>query len=128
VGLGYLVWRQPGHTLSGGEVQRLKIVKELCRKTPIETLYILDEPTVGLHMEDVATLVRVLHRLVDAGHTVIVIEHHSHVLAACDWLVELGPGGGPQGGRVLAAGWIDEVARLDTPTAPFLRVVLETSP
>jgi excinuclease ABC subunit A len=127
VGLGYLVWRQPGHTLSGGEVQRLKIVKELCRRTTSETLYILDEPTVGLHMEDVANLVGVLHRLVDAGHTVVVIEHHSHVLAACDWLVELGPGGGPQGGRVIAIGRADEVAKLDTPTAPYLRAVLEAS-
>jgi excinuclease ABC subunit A len=125
VGLGYLVWRQPGHTLSGGEVQRLKIVKELCRRTQSESLYILDEPTVGLHMEDVVTLVGVLHHLVDAGHTMVVIEHHAHVLAACDWLVELGPGGGPQGGRVVAAGRTDEVAQLDTPTAPYLRMVLE---
>jgi excinuclease ABC subunit A len=125
VGLGYLVWRQPGHTLSGGEVQRLKIVKELCRRTQSATFYILDEPTVGLHMEDVANLVGVLHRLVDAGHTVAVIEHHAHVLAACDWLVELGPGGGPQGGRVVAAGKTDEIAMLDTPTAPYLRTVLE---
>ncbi len=125
VGLGYLVWRQPGHTLSGGEVQRLKIVKELCRRTLAETLYILDEPTVGLHMEDVATLVGVLHCLVDAGHTVAVIEHHSHVLAACDWLVELGPGGGPRGGKLIAAGRTEEVAGLDTPTAPYLRAVLE---
>jgi excinuclease ABC subunit A len=67
----------------------------------------------------------VLYRLVDAGQTVVVIEHHSHVLAACDWLVELGPGGGPQGGRVIASGTADEVAKLDTPTAPYLRTVLE---
>jgi excinuclease ABC subunit A len=125
VGLGYLVWRQPAHSLSGGEAQRLKIAKELCRRTPTETLYILDEPTVGQHMEDVAKVVQVLHRLVEAGHTVIVIEHHLHVLAACDWLIELGPGGGPQGGLVVAAGRPEELARASTPTARYLREILE---
>jgi excinuclease ABC subunit A len=124
VGLGYLVWRQPAYTLSGGEAQRLRIVKELCRKTTTETLYILDEPTLGQHMEDVARLVQVLHRLVDAGHTVILIEHHPHVLAACDWLVELGPKGGPDGGTVVASGTPEEVAILNTPTAPCLRQAL----
>jgi excinuclease ABC subunit A len=125
VGLGYLVLRQPGYALSGGEAQRLKIVKELCRKTSSETLYILDEPTVGQHLEDVSRLVDVLHRLVDRGHTVCVIEHHPHLLAACDWLVELGPGGGPDGGHIIAAGTPETVARGDTPTAPYLRAVLE---
>jgi excinuclease ABC subunit A len=125
VGLGYLVWRQPAYALSGGEAQRLKIAKELCRKTSPETLYILDEPTVGQHMEDVVRLVRVLHRLVDAGHTVVLVEHHPHVLAACDWLVELGPGGGPDGGRVVAAGTPKAVAASNTRTAPYLREVLE---
>jgi excinuclease ABC subunit A len=126
VGLGYLVWRQPAYTLSGGETQRLKIVKELCRRSTRETLYVLDEPTVGQHMEDVTRLVKVLHHLVDAGHTVVLVEHHSHVLAACDWLIELGPGGGPDGGRVVAAGTPREVARSNTPSAAYLREVLET--
>ena len=125
VGLGYLVWRQPGYTLSGGEAQRLKIAKELCRKTSSHTLYILDEPTVGLHMDDVARLVGVLRRLVDAGHSVFLIEHHTHVLAACDWLVEFGPGGGPDGGRVIASGTPGDVALTSTPTAPYIRQLLE---
>jgi excinuclease ABC subunit A len=128
VGLGYLVWRQPAHTLSGGEAQRLRIVKELCRRAPPKTLYILDEPTVGQHMEDVARLVRVLQRLVDDGHTAVVVEHHAHVLAACDWLIELGPGGGPAGGSIVAAGRPEDVTMADTPTAPYLREVLETLP
>jgi excinuclease ABC subunit A len=125
VGLGYLVLRQPGYALSGGEAQRLKIARELCRTALQETLYILDEPTLGQHLEDVARLVGVLFRLVDAGHTVLVVEHHPHLLAACDWLVELGPGGGPDGGRVIAAGAPETVAAGDTPTAPYLREVLE---
>jgi excinuclease ABC subunit A len=125
VGLGYLVWDQPAYTLSGGEVQRLRIAKELYRKTKAKTLYILDEPTVGLHMEDVARLVDVLNQLVDAGHTVAVIEHHPHLLAKCDWLVELGPGGGPAGGHIIATGSPETVARMATPTAPYLRALLE---
>jgi excinuclease ABC subunit A len=125
VGLGYLVLRQPGYALSGGEAQRLKIARELCRTVRTETLYILDEPTVGQHLEDVARLIGVLHRLVDQGHTVVVIEHHPHLLAACDWLIELGPGGGPEGGRVVASGTPEAVAGAGTPTAPYLREVLE---
>lgn len=125
VGLGYLVWRQPAYALSGGEAQRLKIARELCRRTPAETLYILDEPTVGQHMTDVVCLVGVLRRLVAAGHSVVVIEHSPLVLVACDWLIELGPGGGPHGGWVIAAGTPEEVAQGDTPTAPYLREALE---
>ncbi len=125
VGLGYLVLNQPGHTLSGGESQRLRIAKELSKKTANETLYILDEPTVGQHMEDTARLVEVLQRLVDHGHSVIVIEHHPHLLSACDWLIELGPQGGPRGGRVIAQGTPEAVAEGDTPTAPYLKKVLE---
>jgi len=120
VGLGYLVWRQPGFSLSGGEAQRLKIVKELCRKSFTETLYILDEPTVGQHMEDISRLIQVLQRLVNAGHSVIVIEHNAHVLAACEWLVELGPTGGPGGGYIIACCPPEELAMMDTPTAPYL--------
>jgi excinuclease ABC subunit A len=128
VGLGYLVWNQPAYTLSGGEVQRLKIAKELHKRTKTPTLYILDEPTVGLHMEDVARLVGVLHQLVEAGHTVVVVEHHPHLLANCDWLIELGPGGGPEGGEVIATGTPEDVMQMDTPTAPYLREVLEARP
>jgi excinuclease ABC subunit A len=124
VGLGYLVLRQPGYALSGGEAQRLKIAAELARKSPSETLYILDEPTVGQHLEDVGRLVGVLQVLVEGGGSVFVIEHHPHLLAACDWLVELGPGGGPRGGRLIASGTPGEVARMDTPSALYLRQVL----
>ena len=127
VGLGYLVWKQPSYTLSGGEVQRLKIAKELIKKTHQETLYILDEPTVGLHLEDVARLVRVLDRLVDAGHSVLAVEHHPHLLAACDWLIELGPVGGPEGGHIIATGTPEDLAQMDTPTAPFLNELLESA-
>jgi excinuclease ABC subunit A len=125
VGLGYLALRQPRFALSGGEVQRLKIVKELCRKTSKDTLYILDEPTLGQHLEDVERLMSVLHRLVEEGHTVVVVEHHPHVLAACDWLIELGPGGGPDGGRIIATGSPESIAQGSTPTAPYLKEVVE---
>ena len=120
VGLGYLVWNQRSYTLSGGEVQRLKIAKELQKKTKESTLYILDEPSVGLHMEDVTQLITVLNKLVDAGHTVIVVEHHPHILATCDWIIELGPGGGPNGGRIIATGTPEVVATTETTTAPYL--------
>jgi excinuclease ABC subunit A len=125
VGLGYLVWKQPIYTLSGGEVQRLKIAKELIKKTTPNTLYIFDEPTVGLHLQDVFRLVEVINHLVSAGHTVIAIEHHLHLLAACDWLIELGPAGGPGGGRVIATGRPEDVACCQTPTAPYLQALLE---
>jgi len=133
VGLGYLVLRQPGYALSGGEAQRLKIARELARKSAAGALYLLDEPTVGLHLEDVLRLIGVLEKLVapvsagGGGASVILIEHHPHVLAACDWLVELGPGGGPHGGRVIAAGVPSELAAGSTPIAPYLRQALEAA-
>lgn len=127
VGLGYLSLYQPGFTLSGGEAQRLKIARELGRKTRQEALYILDEPTVGQHLADVQHLVAALQSLVDSGASVMVVEHHPHLLAACDWLVELGPGGGPQGGRVVASGSPYAVARGGTPIAPYLKDVLESN-
>ncbi len=124
VGLGYLVLRQPAYSLSGGEAQRLKIAKQLCRKSAPQTLFILDEPTVGQHLEDVDRLVSVLHHLVEAGNTVAVVEHHPHLLAACDWLIELGPGGGLDGGSLVAAGPPEILAAGDTPIAPYLREIL----
>jgi excinuclease ABC subunit A len=127
VGLGYLVLRQHGYSLSGGEAQRLKIVRELSKATKPSTLYILDEPTVGQHLEDVSCLVEVLHRLVEDNHSVVVIEHHPHLLASCDWLIELGPGGGPEGGKVIATGTPETLASGDTPISPYLQAVLEAS-
>ncbi len=139
VGLGYLVMRQPGYALSGGEVQRLKIAQELLRKSTSHGLYILDEPTVGQHLEDVQRLVGVLQKLVEAGseekpgqegrgfNSVYVVEHHPHLLAACDWLLELGPGGGPDGGTVIASGPPESLAVGQTPIAPYLREVLEAA-
>jgi excinuclease ABC subunit A len=125
VGLGYLVLQQPRYTLSGGEAQRMKIAKELCKKAKDHTLYILDEPTVGQHLEDVERLIGILQRLVDAGNTVIVVEHHPNVLAACDWLIELGPVGGPEGGLVVASDTPENVSNGKTPTAKYLKDVLE---
>jgi len=124
VGLGYLVLRQPGHALSGGEAQRLKIASEMMRTNSSDTLYLLDEPSGGQHLEDVQRLVGVLKRLVDQGGTVFVVEHHPHMLAACDWLVELGPVGGPEGGYIIASGTPEALAAGHTPTAPYLREVL----
>ena len=126
VGLGYLALRQPRIHLSGGECQRLKIANEFCRKkAKTSTLYILDEPTVGLHLQDVSQLLKILHRLVDEGNTVVVIEHHPHVLAACDWIIEIGPVGGPEGGFIIANGTPIEVAKGDTPTAQYLKPLME---
>ncbi|MFW9818189.1 MAG: hypothetical protein ACFFE5_01160, partial [Candidatus Thorarchaeota archaeon] len=125
VGLGYLHLNQPAYTLSGGEAQRLKIIKELSKKSSKKTLYILDEPTIGQHLEDISNLIDVLQLLVDNGHTVLIIEHHPHVLASCDWIIELGPGAGPKGGRVISQGPPEEVAKKDTPTATYLKKVLE---
>ncbi|MCX8096163.1 MAG: excinuclease ABC subunit UvrA [Spirochaetes bacterium] len=111
VGLGYIKLGQPATTLSGGEAQRVKIVEELSKKFSEHTLYILDEPTIGLHFEDVKKLINSLQRLVDKGHTVLVIEHNLHFIKCADYIIDLGPEGGERGGRIVATGTPEQVAR-----------------
>ena len=125
VGLGYVRLGQPATTLSGGEAQRVKLAAELRKRATGQTVYILDEPTTGLHFEDVRRLLSVLHRLVDKGNTVIVIEHDLDVVKTADWIVDLGPEGGSGGGRVVAEGAPEDVARVGASyTGKFLRSLL----
>jgi excinuclease ABC subunit A len=126
VGLDYMRLGQPATTLSGGEAQRVKLAAELCKVATGRTLYILDEPTTGLHFADIEKLLDVLQRLVDSGNTVVVIEHNLDVIKQADWLVDLGPEGGEAGGEVIAVGTPEDVAGVpESYTGQFLRPLLE---
>ena len=127
VGLGYINLGQSATTLSGGEAQRIKLATELSRRATGDTLYILDEPTTGLHFEDIRKLLEVLNRLVDAGNTVVVIEHNLDVIKTADWIIDLGPEGGEGGGKIIVTGTPEEVAKYhkESHTAKYLREVLK---
>jgi excinuclease ABC subunit A len=129
VGLGYIRLGQPATTLSGGEAQRVKLATELSRRSTGKTLYILDEPTTGLSFSDIACLLEVLQRLVDAGNTVVIIEHHLDIIKNADYIIDLGPGAGDNGGYIIATGTPEEIARTSSsPTGQYLRNVLENRP
>jgi excinuclease ABC subunit A len=126
VGLGYIHVGQPATTLSGGEAQRVKLSKELSRRATGRTLYILDEPTTGLHFADVEKLLEVLHALVEQGNTVLVIEHNLEVIKTADWLIDLGPEGGDAGGAVVATGTPEDIAAVAASyTGRYLRPYLK---
>lgn len=126
VGLGYIRLGQPATTFSGGEAQRIKLATELARRSTGKTLYILDEPTTGLHTDDVKRLLGILGRLVDGGNSMIIIEHNLHVIKSADWVIDMGPEGGIKGGMVCAEGTPEEIAkRADTPTGKYLRQMLD---
>jgi len=129
VGLGYIKLGQSATTLSGGEAQRVKLAKELSRRATGRTLYILDEPTTGLHFDDVRKLLEVLHRLVETGNTVLVIEHNLEVIKTADWIIDLGPEGGDKGGYIVATGTPEDVAASSTSyTGEYLRPYLKPQP
>ena len=128
VGLGYVKLGQPSTTLSGGEAQRVKLAAELSKIATGRTLYILDEPTTGLHFADIEKLLEVLQRLADAGNTVVVIEHNLDVIKQADWIIDLGPEGGDEGGEVLAVGTPEQIAGIETShTGRYLREVLPST-
>lgn len=126
VGLGYVRLGQSAPTLSGGEAQRVKLATELARRPTGHTFYVMDEPTTGLHFEDVNRLLSVLHRLVDQGNTVLVIEHNLDVIKTADWLIDLGPEGGRRGGEIVGEGTPEQIAKLSTPTGEVLRGLLQS--
>src|SRR5690606_4001118 len=129
VGLSYIRLGQPATTLSGGEAQRIKLSKELSRRATGNTLYILDEPTTGLHFEDVRKLLDVLHALVEQGNTVVVIEHNLDVIKTADWIIDLGPGGGVKGGEIVAEGTPEQVAATERSfTGHYLKPMLARAP
>ena len=129
VGLDYIHVGQQATTLSGGEAQRVKLAKELSKRATGRTLYILDEPTTGLHFHDVAKLMELLHELTDAGNTVVVIEHNLEVIKTADWIIDMGPEGGDGGGELVAQGTPEDIARAETShTGRFLREVLARRP
>jgi excinuclease ABC subunit A len=126
VGLSYLKLGQSATTLSGGEAQRVKLARELSKRDTGRTLYILDEPTTGLHFEDIQQLLTVLHRLRDHGNTVVVIEHNLDVIKTADWVIDLGPEGGSGGGQIIAEGTPEDIAQLaHSHTGRFLKPLLE---
>jgi excinuclease ABC subunit A len=129
VGLGYIKVGQQATTLSGGEAQRVKLAKELSRRATGRTLYILDEPTTGLHFHDVAKLLEVLHELVEQGNTVVVIEHNLEVIKTADWVIDLGPEGGDGGGEIVAVGRPEDIVKEKRSyTGQFLKELLERRP
>lgn len=128
IGLGYIKLGQPSSTLSGGENQRVKLAFELAKKDTGNTLFILDEPTTGLHFEDINTLMALLNKLVERGNTVLVIEHNLDVLKCADYVIDMGPGGGKNGGKILMTGTPEEIAKGNSPTAPYLADELKNSP
>jgi excinuclease ABC subunit A len=122
VGLGYIAVGQPSTTLSGGEAQRIKLANELAKTDTGKTLYLLDEPTTGLHIDDVVRLIGVMQSLVDKGNTVLVVEHHMDLVRCADWLIDMGPGGGDAGGTLIGADAPkDFAARFESPTSQALR-------
>jgi excinuclease ABC subunit A len=128
VGLGYLSLGQSATTLSGGEAQRVKLARELARRQTGRTIYLLDEPTTGLHFDDTKKLLGVLARLVESGNTVLVIEHNLDVIKCADWIIDLGPEGGARGGEVIATGTPEQVAHIERSyTGQFLRPLLESA-
>ncbi|HBY17119.1 MAG TPA: excinuclease ABC subunit UvrA [Porphyromonadaceae bacterium] len=125
IGLGYIKLGQPSSTLSGGENQRVKLATELAKKDTGKTLFILDEPTTGLHFEDIRVLMKVINKLVDKGNTMVVIEHNLDVVKCADWIIDLGPGGGREGGCIMAEGTPEDFIKSDTPTSAFLKQELQ---